>query len=147
MSPALVSASWHERHLARCLGSMGRAHYRNARFELAEPLLIEALRISDTGAPERATATRALADIRLRAGDYDQAERLWSEALDIAIEAGSRDGEARARRGLAHSRVLQGRLPEASDLSDTVRIIEAPVDKTIILSADSMRQESVLYLR
>jgi pyruvate, water dikinase len=36
-------------------------------------------------------------------------------------------------------------LPEASALSDAVRVIEAPVDKRIILSADSVRQKSVVY--
>jgi tetratricopeptide (TPR) repeat protein len=104
--------------LSRCLGSLGRAHYRRGRFESAGPLLSEALRLADTGAPERAPATRALADIRLRDGKLDRAEELWLEALDIAINMCSIDGEARARRGLAHLRGMQNRLPEAIELLD-----------------------------
>jgi len=38
-------------------------------------------------------------------------------------------------------------LPEASSLQDAVRVIDPPPDKAIILNADSMRQESVVYIR
>lgn len=102
--------------LARTLGSLGRAHYRAGRFADAEPHLREALRQADVGAPERAGALRALADIALRAGRLGDAENLWAEALVVAAELGSKDGEARARRGLAHLRAIQGRLPEAVEL-------------------------------
>jgi tetratricopeptide (TPR) repeat protein len=104
--------------LARCLGSLGRAWYRQNRFDKARPLLEEALPGFDPGAPERASVTRALADILLRAGDVPAAERLWQQALTVAEQVASRDGEARARRGLAHVRVLQGRLDEAARLLD-----------------------------
>lgn len=102
--------------LARCLGSLGRAHYRASRFDQAAPLLHEALEHADASAPERASATRALADIELRAGRVQSSERLWATALELAIELGSSDAEARARRGLAHCRAIQGRLQHASDL-------------------------------
>lgn len=105
--------------LARCLGSLGRAHYRRGRFGAATPLLEEALHTADQGAPERAAATRALADIRLREGKLEVARTLWQESLEIAVEIGSRDSEARARRGLAHVAALRGHLARASDLLDT----------------------------
>lgn len=104
--------------LARSLGSLGRAYYRHGRFDKARPILEDALIGIDPGAPERAAATRALADILLRTGDVKSSERLWEEALDIAMAMASRDGEARARRGLAHVRGLQGRLDEATRLLD-----------------------------
>jgi tetratricopeptide (TPR) repeat protein len=104
--------------LARCLGSLGRAWYRQGKHDKAKPLLEEALKDIDPGAPERASATRALADILLRSGDLAAAERLWDESLSIAKQVASKDGEARARRGLAHVRVLQGRYDEAARLLD-----------------------------
>jgi pyruvate,water dikinase len=42
--------------------------------------------------------------------------------------------------------LLSDLLPEASDCSDTVRVIDAPPGKKITLSADSLRQEAVVYL-
>ncbi len=104
--------------LARCLGSLGRAHYRQGDFLQAAPRLEEALRHGEPEAPERAAATRALADIRLREGRLDEARTLWQEALDLAHQMGSRDGEARARRGMAHVAALQGHLVVAADMLD-----------------------------
>lgn len=104
--------------LSRCLASLGRAEYRRGKYDRARPLLREALDTGDHGAPERASATRALADILLREGDLVQSEALWSEALSLAEGAHSRDGEARARRGLAHVRAVQGRLEDAARMLD-----------------------------
>lgn len=101
--------------LTRSLSSLGRAWYRLGRFDEARPLLEEALSSSRRGSPERAPAVRALADILLRRGELDRAEALWHEALDTARTADSPDAEARAHRGLAHLRVLQGQLQAAGD--------------------------------
>lgn len=107
-----------DRALGRALGSVGRALYRAGRFSDAEPLLVEALDRSGDDASTRAPAARALADIRLRDGRIAESELLWYDALEIAIDQSSRDGEARARRGLAHLRCIQGRLEETGDLLD-----------------------------
>ena len=104
--------------VGRALGDLGRAWYRQGRFDLARPVLDEAMLDLDPGAPERASATRALADILLRSGDISGSERLWGEALVLAEQIASKDGEARARRGLAHVRVIQGRLDEAARMLD-----------------------------
>lgn len=102
--------------LARCLTSIGRAEHRLGRYAEAEELLVEALSRSE-GA-QRLAALRTLADIRLRQGALDQSERLWTEALELAAASGSRDAEARARRGLAHLRGIQGRLQESGEFFD-----------------------------
>jgi tetratricopeptide (TPR) repeat protein len=102
--------------IARTTGSLGRAHYRAGRFAEAEPLLSSALRSAEQGAPERAAALRALADIALRGGRLEEAEGLWSAAMDAAASMGSRDAVARAKRGLAHLRAIQGRLQDAVEL-------------------------------
>ncbi|MEZ4316865.1 MAG: protein kinase [Myxococcota bacterium] len=104
--------------VGRILGSLGRAWFRLDDFSRARPLLEESLQVLDRGAPERAHVTRALADIELRTGELARAEALWNQALLLAQDAGSRDGEARARRGLAHLKAFQGRLKEASRLLD-----------------------------
>ncbi|NCG20613.1 MAG: protein kinase [Rhodobacterales bacterium] len=124
-----VTASRKERDdtaLGRALGSLGRAHYRAGRFKIAEPLLEGGLTHAPDDAPTRASATRALADIRLRAGDLDASERLWEQALQLAMQLHSRDGEARARRGLAHLRCIQGRLQSTGDLLDQAEELLAP---------------------
>ncbi len=102
--------------IARCLGSLGRAHYRRGNFAKAAPLLSEALDLAEPGAPERAAALRALADIQLRQGHLDVSEKLWTDALRAGMDVGSRDAEARARRGLAHVRAIQGRLDASGEL-------------------------------
>jgi tetratricopeptide (TPR) repeat protein len=102
--------------IARTTGSLGRAHYRAGRFSEAEPLLSSALRSAEQGAPERAAALRALADIALRGGRLEEAEGLWSGAMEAAASMGSRDAVARAKRGLAHLRAIQGRLQDAVEL-------------------------------
>ncbi len=112
--------------LARVLGNLGRAHYRQAHFDRARPLLEEALQHADPGAPERASATRALADIELRVGNLDASERLWDEALDIAQGIGSRDAQARARRGMAHLRGVQGDLSRTAELLDIAEELLMP---------------------
>jgi len=102
--------------VGRVLGGLGRAWFRLEDFSRARPLLEESLDRLDHGAPERAGVTRALADIELRGGQLARAEVLWNQALQVAQSSGSRDGEARARRGLAHLKAFQGRLKEASEL-------------------------------
>jgi tetratricopeptide (TPR) repeat protein len=102
--------------IARALGALGRCLYRSSQFSKAEPLLAEALNLSGPTSSARASTTRALADIRLRAGRLDESTALWTDALDLAMDHGSVDGEARARRGLAHLRCIQGRLQETAEL-------------------------------
>jgi len=141
--------------LARCLGSLGRAHYRRGRFDLAAPLLEEALECVEAGDPARASATRALADIRLRDGRIEDAVRLWQEALDLAVAIGSRDGEARARRGLAHVCALQGKLIRSAELLDLAedllqlggddRVRAGVITRNIELDAAAGRYGSALH--
>lgn len=95
--------------LARCLGALGRAWYRQGAFGEARPPLEEALRVAPLDAPERAPASRALGDILLRAGELDRSEALWSQAVTLAERVGARDAQARAWRGIAHVRAFQGR--------------------------------------
>ena len=102
--------------LGRCLADLGRAYYRLGQYPDSVRALNESLSVSDPGAAERAAATRVLADISLQEGKLEQAEHLWSEALDYAIANQSHDGEARARRGIAHLRALQHRYLDASQL-------------------------------
>ncbi len=107
-----------ESAIARCGALLGRARYRLGQYVDAEALIIDSLARFDKAAPARGTATRILADICLRKGDTGVSESMWFEALDLAIDAGSRDAEARARRGLAHLRAVQGRLQESGELLD-----------------------------
>ena len=104
--------------LGRCLGSLGRALYRQGQFDQAVEPLREALQFCEPGGPERGPSVRALADLSLRNGSFEEAETLWREALQVAVANSERDGEARARRGLAHLRALQVRLDEAAVLLD-----------------------------
>jgi serine/threonine-protein kinase len=141
--------------LARCLGSLGRAHYRRGHFDLAAPLLEEALECAEAGDPARASATRALADIRLRDGRIEEATDLWQEALDLAVAIGSRDGEARARRGLAHVCALQGKLARSAELLDAAedllqlggddRVRAGVITRNIELDAAAGRYGSALH--
>ena len=118
--------------LARCLSSLGRAHYRKAALAEAAPYLDESLRLAEARAPERASAARAYADIMLRSGNFERAEALWGQALRIAMEQESTDAEARARRGLAHLRALQGRLSDSADLLDDAEdLLEADGDARV----------------
>jgi tetratricopeptide (TPR) repeat protein len=104
---------------ARALTSLGRAHYRSADFDAARPILEEANALFEPGDPMRGTATRALADIRLRDCDIRGAEALWTDALDSARATGSSDSESRAIRGLANVRALQNRLDAAASLLES----------------------------
>jgi tetratricopeptide (TPR) repeat protein len=115
---AIVSADKDEdrRPRARCAAGLGRALYRLRRYEEAERYLEEAVADADSGAPERALATRSLADIVMRRGEIERAETLLNEALSTSVDMASKPAEARARRGLAHLRGLQGQLDEASSL-------------------------------
>ncbi|MEN0065761.1 MAG: protein kinase [Myxococcota bacterium] len=105
-----------EDSISRCLGSLGRAYHRLGRYAEAEPRLREALAHLGQGAPDRASTLRTLADVQLQQGRMPEAEQLWTEARDLAIEVGNPDAEARALRGLGHLRALEGQLEEASRL-------------------------------
>ncbi|TNE86981.1 MAG: tetratricopeptide repeat protein [Deltaproteobacteria bacterium] len=108
--------------VSRCLGSLGRAQFRKGDLEQAEKTLEEALDLAERGAPERAATSRALADIKLRSGEFAAARDLWQETLDAAVQSGSSDQEGRARRGLAHARALLG------DLSGAALLLEEADD-------------------
>lgn len=101
---------------ARVRAALGRVHYRAGRFDLAEPLLREALTHAEEGAPERSSALRSLADVALRAGRLEESLGLWTQARDLAEAMGSKDAIARARRGLAHVAAIEGRLEDAAAL-------------------------------
>jgi tetratricopeptide (TPR) repeat protein len=104
--------------LGRLASSIGKAWYRKGDVPSARTWLERALRHSEPGANERHAALRLLADAHLQLGSPKEAEALWLQGLDAARAAGSRDQEARARRGLAHVRAIAGRLEEAADLLD-----------------------------
>lgn len=101
--------------VGRAAAGLGRALYHRDALDDAAPLLTEALDACPEGSADRGYALRALADLHLRRGDLRAAEELWTQA---AARATTPDGEARAGRGLAHLRVLQGRLTEAAGLLD-----------------------------
>ena len=105
--------------IARALTSLGRAHYRRGAWDDAKPHLEEALNTFDPSDPLRASAIRALADIRLRHGDLRGAEAMWSDALDAARLSDSSDAQSRAIRGLANVRALQNRLDAAASLLES----------------------------
>jgi len=105
-----------EDSISRCLGSLGRAQHRLGRYAEAEPLLREALAHLGQGAPDRGSTLRTLADVQLQRGQLEEADRLWSEARELASEIGDADAQARALRGLGHLRGLQGSLDAASAL-------------------------------
>ena len=140
---------------SRCLASLGRAHYRLGRFDHASPLLEEALALASTKSRDRSPATRALADILVRRGEFDRAERLWKEALHQASQGQQRDSEARARRGLAHVKAFQGQLGEAAELLDQAddllnpdgnpRVRAGVMARSIELDLASARYGSALY--
>jgi tetratricopeptide (TPR) repeat protein len=111
-----LGKAWGQELVPRALAGLGRALYRRGRVADARPFLEEALRTAEPGAPERMSAARALADIHLQQGDLPGSARRWLEALDLATGSGSRDAEARARRGLAHLRAIEGRFLDALNL-------------------------------
>ena len=66
-----------------------------------------------------AAADEALTEASFRTGDFADAERMYTEARDLAIQEGDREGEARAITGLAmthHGRNI-GRLAGGATLS------------------------------
>lgn len=97
---------------------LGRAFFRLGDARRARPTLESALEHLDPGDAGWAPAMRALADLQLTGGEQAAAEATLTRALDQALDAGDRDAEARARRGLAHVRVFQGRLAESAALLD-----------------------------
>lgn len=122
--PALVEAEHWAREeqddaaISRALGARGRAYYRSSDFTSAEPLLRQSLDFGSADTSNRAAVLRAIADIRLRYGELEESEQLWETALNSAIDNHSSDDEARARRGLAHLRCIQGRLDDCGHLLD-----------------------------
>lgn len=100
------------------LGLLGRTWSRLGDPRRALPALEEALQGLATTDAEWAPSIRALADLQLRKGEVDAADQHWTQALAAAETHENRDAEARARRGLAHTRVFQGRLPDAVRLLD-----------------------------
>jgi tetratricopeptide (TPR) repeat protein len=102
------------RAVARAATNLGRAHYRLGRLDAAAVAMEEALRRGEPGTPEVDDARRSLADIHLQHGRLDGAMVLLRGALEAALARGSRDEEARARRGIAHVLGLEGRYAEAA---------------------------------
>jgi tetratricopeptide (TPR) repeat protein len=100
------------------LALSGRAWSRLGDTRRAFPALEEARQTLTPDDEEWAPATRTLADLCLRQGDTAAANVLWTAAVEEAATRSDRNAEARARRGLAHTRVFQGRLPDAVTLLD-----------------------------
>ncbi|MBX2797164.1 MAG: protein kinase [Myxococcales bacterium] len=109
-------AEGHRPMLARSLAGLGRAQYRKGNFDEAQRALEEALQGSEPDATLLAPTLRLLGDLALRRGQLDQAEALWSNALQAALSTSSGEDEARARRGLAHLRTIEGSLASAAKL-------------------------------
>lgn len=103
-----------ENAVVRAKGMLGRVFLHLGRHDRAKPLLEAAESALEPASSERAAAMRALADLEMRAGQLDRAERLLEASLEISEGSVSRDAEARARRGLAHLRALQNRWDDAS---------------------------------
>ncbi|MCA9566846.1 MAG: protein kinase [Myxococcales bacterium] len=122
---------------AALLADLGRAWFRLGDRRRAQPALEEALEKLEPSDASWAPGMRALGDILLTGGQYDAAEARVSAALERALEVADRDGEARARRGLAHVRVFQGRLPEAAQLLDEA-------DDLLALDGDAQVRAAVL---
>ncbi len=101
--------------LQRGLGTLGRALYRQQRFSDAERVLRESVAVDGGARDQLAPTTRVLADIALRGGHVEEAETLWSRALDVALQMSDADGEARARRGLASVLAVRGQLDASAE--------------------------------
>lgn len=102
--------------LAQALGALGRTWAQVGRQDLSEAVVEEGWYRATSPEGGRATAARALAALHLGRGQLDEAEHRYTEAWDLALAARSSEAEARARRGMADVRVLQGRLVDATEL-------------------------------
>lgn len=116
---------------------LGRAYFRLGDARRARSTLEEAVGQLDPGDEGWGPAMRALADLQLTGGEYVASESTLDRALAQAVATQDRDGEARARRGLAHVRVFQGRLPDATTL-----LTEA--DDLLALDGDAQVRAAVL---
>ncbi len=89
--------------LAHTIRHLGDIHRDAGRIELAEPCYREALAIyrdhEQTNPLDLANAIRPLAILKDRAGDVDEAIRLWEEARDLyaAVDVGAGVAESSAR--------------------------------------------------
>src|SRR5262249_10117598 len=73
--------------LAALLAAIGNAYRSMGLFPQAEPLLVQALDLRpDAGEVERAESQCDLAWLRHDRGDYDEAERLYHQALDLRVK-------------------------------------------------------------
>jgi serine/threonine protein kinase/tetratricopeptide (TPR) repeat protein len=98
--------------------TLGRAYYRLGVLDISERYLRSALRLCDRNSKELAAATRTLADILLQRGALIESGKLWRRALDVAMQVGKAPDVARAKRGLAHLTILQGKLSDAATYLD-----------------------------
>lgn len=105
-----------ERALAEIQGIEGRAWYRLGRLDEARPRLESAVAGAKRGDAIQESAIRLLADIQLQMGSTQASEQLWKDAVAIARTSSASDSEARALRGLAHVRALEGRLQASWEL-------------------------------
>ena len=108
---------------ARVLSALGRAWHRSGQLDQAEPVLRAALSHAGGDERRRAAATRSLADIALHSAALGDSEALFDQALRLAR---SHDEEARAQRGLAHARALQGRLTDSRDMLESAKELLPP---------------------
>lgn len=112
--------------VAAAASDLGRALYRLGRLDRAGAMLEEAIAEGTPGGREASAARRALADIHLQGGRWDAAMALFRDAMATATAVGSRDDEARARRGIAHVLALEGRLGEATRELDAADALLVP---------------------
>ncbi len=109
---------------AELLAVLGTVYRNLGLLEDARGPLEEALELrssSDVDVRDRSSSLSDLAALRVDQGEYDAAEALLREALDIRLRADGRSSTeyARSARELAGTLQLQGRYEEALALYDT----------------------------
>lgn len=102
--------------MARALGALARAWSQVGRQDLADAVADEVWARPTSALAARGAAHRALAALELGRTRLDRAHELLGEAWDLALAGDNPDEEARACRGMADLRALQGRLVEAAEL-------------------------------
>ncbi|MBX2800701.1 MAG: NAD(P)-binding domain-containing protein [Myxococcales bacterium] len=102
--------------LGSALLLLGRAFYRSGQFGRAASVLDEAERTWRPGPAKQTQLLRLLADLSIRRGELDAAERMFDDARTAAKKARSEHDVAKAHRGLAHVRAFRGDLAGSLEL-------------------------------
>ena len=111
--------------LGRVLGQLGQHEEAFAR--LGEALSL----CHGPSAPFRDEPLLALAELHLRAGDPEEAERLYRETLGLAQAHDNRQLEAEAHRGLSQAQESAGRWREALESYQSYQELEASLAREL----------------